>query len=217
MGQTLPLQLTLVQFVEMNFRQLIAVDEIVTTILSSIIPQNYLFESIFRFLSADGWFVALWPIMSIVVFFVEYINHKNHILFVQKIIKVSVVLTIATVVTFVGIHFVLKPIFDRERPYITKNVSQAYCPKDYSFPSGHASVAWAGAYVLIKFDSKRRREIAYCLIATFISYSRIYLSCHYFGDILAGTIYGTFVGALVFEFYRRLFLTDKKLKFTVRN
>lgn len=186
-------------------------DSRITLFLSSIIPHSPMFDAVFRFLSAEGAYIIIWPIMAFLAFFVEYLEHKKRHIFLRKFIRVCVVLAITTIIAFGTVHFLIKPIFERPRPYIATNMSAPYCPTDFSFPSGHAAIAWAGAYILIKFDSKRRREIAYFLIAAFVSYSRIYLSCHYLGDVIAGALYGLILGAICYKVYRKVFLRDRQL------
>lgn len=69
------------------------------------------------------------------------------------------------------------------------------CPADFSFPSAHASTAFAAAAVLTYFDRKRRWF--YYLVAILISFSRVYLGCHYFLDIFFGALLGYAVSKLV--------------------
>lgn len=203
---------SLLQFMHTTPLMIQAFDLRITLLLSQLLPHAPFFDSIFRFLSAEGAYLIVWPIVAFVAFLIEYFEHKKRDLFLRKMIRVFIVLSVTALVAFGTVHFLIKPVFERQRPYKAQSITAPYCPKDYSFPSGHAAIAWAGAYILIKFDTKRKREIAYFLIAAFVSYSRIYLSCHYFGDVLAGAAYGVLVGALCFETYRRFFLTDKQLK-----
>lgn len=235
---------------------LLVIDLEISQFLSSIIPHSSFFDAIFRFLSAEGAYILIWPVVVCLAFLYEFLEHKNRKKFITRIFRVSIVLLFTSSVAFASVHFVLKPILKRQRPniviksytdfkgtqlipsdYYSNNIEiedqgstftispyptplniipraefmepAPYCPSDYSFPSGHAAIAWAGAYILVKFDSKKRRELVYCLIATFVSFSRIYLSCHYLGDVLAGAIYGLVVGAVVFATYRKIFLVDK--------
>ncbi|MFO0704076.1 MAG: phosphatase PAP2 family protein [Patescibacteria group bacterium] len=187
-------------------------DSNLTFLLSNLFPKNAFFYSIFRALSVEGSYIWVWISVAAIVFALEYFTHKQVGVFLRKLFRVTIVLFITALITYLSVSYIAKPIFKRERPYESAKIEALYCPKDYSFPSGHAAVAWAGAYILIKFDSKRRREITYCLIAAFVSYSRIYLTCHYFGDVLFGALFGIGIAALTFEGYRRFFLTDKQLK-----
>ncbi|MEK7096731.1 MAG: phosphatase PAP2 family protein, partial [Patescibacteria group bacterium] len=65
------------------------------------------------------------------------------------------------------------------------------CPKDFSFPSTHAATAFVAAEILAYFNKKRKWF--YFAVAILISYSRIYLGCHYFFDVVFGAIIGWLV------------------------
>ena len=73
-------------------------------------------------------------------------------------------------------------------------------PRFYSFPSGHttASFAMVGVSIL------RCRPITFIpiiLLASLISFSRIYLRVHYLTDVLAGVLLGTTCGVLSVLFF----------------
>jgi undecaprenyl-diphosphatase len=67
-------------------------------------------------------------------------------------------------------------------------------PDAFSFPSGHAAVAFGVATALATGDSRiAAAEIAF---ASAIGFSRIYLGAHYPADVLAGALLGVLCGAL---------------------
>jgi len=86
---------------------------------------------------------------------------------------------------------VMKATFQRERP-----PGSLVSTTGYSFPSGHAvaSAATAVALVLAFFPPGRKRR-RWELIAVAFSFvmalSRVYLSAHWFSDVVAGVLLGT--------------------------
>jgi undecaprenyl-diphosphatase len=73
-------------------------------------------------------------------------------------------------------------------------------PTDASFPSGHAAGAFAFAGFVSAVTLARRRSVrlafagAACLVAAGIAVSRVYLGCHYPGDVIGGALLGGVVG-----------------------
>ncbi len=101
--------------------------------------------------------------------------------------------------------FLLKLIVLRPRPsgeilYTFLNIIS------YSFPSMHAMAAFSILAILNK--SLPRLKIAWISFALLYSSSRLYLGLHYFSDIVAGALFGYFIGAFM------IYLEEKKESMT---
>jgi undecaprenyl-diphosphatase len=100
----------------------------------------------------------------------------------------------AFVLTWVAAEVLLtlaKASFQRERP-----PGSLVITKGYSFPSGHAVAAAATAVALVLAflppGRKRRRwELIAVVFAFVMAFSRVYLSAHWFSDVVAGVLLGT--------------------------
>jgi membrane-associated phospholipid phosphatase len=71
---------------------------------------------------------------------------------------------------------------------------------NHSFPSGHTTAAFTLFCFLALISSKKYKGFIYGIIAVIIGYSRVYLSQHFFEDILVGATVGTF-GTFIFYFF----------------
>jgi undecaprenyl-diphosphatase len=91
----------------------------------------------------------------------------------------------------------IKELFGRSRPPDAQPglESLVAVPENASFPSGHSATAFAAA-TAIALISPRMRPYALA-IAIGVALSRVYLRVHYPLDVLAGSLLGVAVGALV--------------------
>ncbi|MBK8230517.1 MAG: phosphatase PAP2 family protein [Candidatus Eisenbacteria bacterium] len=89
----------------------------------------------------------------------------------------------------------LKPWFDRVRPCFALDEVRLLLPRQArspSFPSSHATNAFAAAVVL--WPVSRALRWAALVLAALVAYSRVYVGVHYPSDILGGAILGATVG-----------------------
>lgn len=77
----------------------------------------------------------------------------------------------------------------------------------HSFPSGHATSAFALFLGLSLISRNKFIQIACFLLACIVAYSRVYLSQHFLADIVAGSLIGT-LGTL--GFYMVFYSQDRK-------
>ncbi len=175
---------------------LLKFDLFASAFLRIIIPKNDFLNLFFSFFSLKGNSILIWVLVIVVALFLE---EKRHPGISDRDKKFIAVFLISFLTTALLTTFVLKGVFRRPRPFYRTDYSQfklkpvltSACPIDFSFPSGHAATAFAAATVLTFFNKKRRWF--YYLVAVLISYSRIYLGCHYFLDIVGGAIIGYFI------------------------
>jgi len=100
---------------------------------------------------------------------------------------------VSEIVSF-GLGHGLKHIVKRDRPYVAlANVhfSDAEGGDPYSFPSGHATSAFALATSLSLRYPKPAVYIPLHLWALFVAYGRVYRGVHYPSDVLVGGIIGS--------------------------
>lgn len=98
----------------------------------------------------------------------------------------------------------LKHIVKEPRPFITHPQLLHFVigtpPSSYSFPSGHASAAFVGAFVVGYFFKKWR--IPVYIFATCVAVSRPFLLVHYPTDVIVGAIIGVISGIIAFFLYK---------------
>ena len=98
-------------------------------------------------------------------------------------------LWLAVALSFLVVDDVVKPLFDRSRPFDVMPIQLIDArPDSPSFPSAHAAMAMAGALA----GSRMIPIAAYVLwpAAFLIAFSRAYLGVHWPSDILVGGLLG---------------------------
>ena len=177
--------------------KIIPFDYLLTNIFSKLIPHNIFFDYFFSFFSLKGSSIFIWILIIGLIVILE--EKKNPGLsFRDK--KFLLIFSGSFVSTFLLADILLKNFFRRPRPYLLmqsfhNNLIAGICPVDFSFPSAHAATAFVAAGVLTHFDKKRKW--LYFTVAILISYSRIYLGCHYFSDVVSGAVLGYIISRLL--------------------
>lgn len=167
------------------------------------LPHPPILDQAFLFFSFYPLFI--WLLIGIIVVIVE--ERKEKVFLVRLVLALSMAGILAS-----GI---IKPIIKRPRPDITygdqvnvveeKKVSFPG-HNNFAFPSGHAAVAFAGAYVVMREETRgqhaklhalKRRQwmrLIFFAFAVLTAFSRIYLGKHYPLDVVAGGLLGWGMG-----------------------
>jgi len=181
--------------------KILIADTIITFFLKNLFPHTFFFDLFFSFFSLKGNAIFIWILVIIIALIFE--ERKNPGIS-KKDKNFIIVFTLSFLVCAVIVEYPLKNLFRRQRPlqnsFNKLQLISTNCPTNFSFPSGHAATAFAASTVLTFFDKKRR--FFYFLVATLISFSRIYLGCHYFLDVLAGGLIGTVIGKLTTNIFQ---------------
>jgi len=149
------------------------------------LPHTVIIDALAQFLSGIGQWGAIWFIIAIILFFRE--EKRDHWFFLPSLLATG----LGTLVSEVFLKWIVR----RPRPTVTIGAIIRTFPGNYSFPSTHATIAWAMAFVLSR-EEPRLRWLFY-LLAILISLSRIYLGVHYPSDVLGGAILGLGIGWFV--------------------
>ncbi|MBI3343095.1 phosphatase PAP2 family protein [Candidatus Gottesmanbacteria bacterium] len=93
------------------------------------------------------------------------------------------------------IEQIIKPLIARPRPTFEMGaIILGNTLPDFSFPSGHATIAWALAVVLAYKEPKWKTF--FFILAFLISFSRMYIGKHYPLDVLFGALLGWGIGRI---------------------
>ena len=138
------------------------------------------------------------PILDMVMKFITFFANGGWfwivvgvtLLFFKKTRKIGITLCLALLLNLILCNLTLKPLVARTRPYnLQEGISLIIkTPSEFSFPSGHASVSFSGAFAIFSHNKKYG---AFALVfASLIAFSRLYLFVHYPTDILGGMAVG---------------------------
>lgn len=147
------------------------------------LPHNDLFNALGLGLSAAGTAGIIWFLFGGILFIRE--EKKDHLFFLPLLVSGGI--------TYVLVEKILKPFVARSRPGIEIGaITVGSSLSDYSFPSGHAAISWALAYMLSQKEP--RLQWVWYVLAFLISFSRIYIGKHYPLDVVAGGLLGWCIG-----------------------
>ena len=189
------------------FAAILQLDETIFFLINSL-PHPTLVDLFFLFFSFYP--LIIWLLIGVIAVVVE--ERKDKLFIIRLILALCVAGAMAS-----GF---IKPIIRRPRPDMTHGdrvviveEKPAILPwnNDFAFPSGHAAVAFAGAYVVTREEtsgthskrhSRKQKKLMrwlFMAVAYLTAISRIYLGKHYPLDIFAGGLLGWGVGWLAWK------------------
>ncbi len=123
-------------------------------------------------------------------------------LFPKKTRKAGFLVLLALAVNFGICNLLLKPNIARIRPYDA--IASLHClvpaEHDFSFPSGHASAAFAGGVMIYKC-CRKWFGVPMLIFAFLMGISRLYVGVHYPTDVICGALIGTAVALILFALF----------------
>ncbi len=163
---------------------IIAADQSLFFLINHL-PHTSLTDGLALALSGVGTAGLIWFVIAAYLFFRE--EKKDHWFFLPVFLAAGA--------SWMIVELVLKPLVGRVRPdefmgaIIVGNGADGY-----SFPSGHATIAFAMAVVLSRKEPRWKPWLF--LLAALIAFSRIFLGKHYPLDVIAGGLLGWGIGHL---------------------
>lgn len=166
------------------------IDAGATYFINSFAGKSGLVDATMKFISFAGV-----PIMVLLVASHWWTwNQRYHTRFVAVSAGLSVLLAL-------GLNQIVLLMVHRIRPYDAGVTHLLISPSvDPSFPSDHASVAFAIAFALL-FRGETRTGIMFALAAALVALSRVFLGIHYVGDVVGGVATALFAVIAVYVFY----------------
>ena len=155
-------------------------------LLINQLPHTPFIDAVVLALSGVGTAGIIWFLIGLLLFIRE--EKKNHWFFAPMVI--------AGGLSWFLVEAIIKPLVARSRPAVALGgiILGLNLSDSYSFPSGHATIAFAMVVVLSRIEP-RWKTILY-ILAVLISLSRIYIGKHYPLDVLAGGLLGWGIGHL---------------------
>ena len=168
---------------------LIALDQQVFFLIN-LLPHPEFLDQAARLLSGVGTWGAVWLVIAVILFFRE--ETRDHWFFLP-----SIVVSMGAIIS----EYMFKVLVARPRPSLEMGAIIVGSADNFSFPSSHATLAFAFAYILSREEPKLR--VWFYALAILISLSRIYLGVHYPLDVVGGALLGWGIGIGAMRLERR--------------
>ena len=140
----------------------------------------------------------------------------------KKTRKFGMAVLFAVLVGTICTNLIMKPLFDRPRPYIYyadnpifmawHEFAGGHIESEKSFPSGHTTAAFEIGVALFLVLNKKYSWV-FPVFSALVGLSRIYLMVHYVTDVLGGVLIGTFAGIMGYVIMTALMKNTKIAEF----
>lgn len=129
---------------------------------------------------------------------------------IKKTRRCGILMLLSMITGLILGNGILKNIIARSRPcWIDPNISLLIPnPEDFSFPSGHTLASFESA-IMIFLHNKKWGAVA-LIIATLISFSRLYLFVHFPTDILGAIVLAATISISLYHLWSKLEKNRKK-------
>lgn len=166
---------------------------------------------------AGGFFT---PFFSFITLFGEkglfFIVLSVALMLFKKTRRVGIAMLIAIGVGVLFSNLVIKKLVSRPRPYAADEVYMQFNElvggkreKDFSFPSGHSTIAMTVMMAMFLTCNKKWSWVGFVL-AFLMGLSRIYFVVHYTTDVIGGLAIGAISGTIAYFIVKGIYKAVKK-------
>lgn len=131
----------------------------------------------------------------------------------KKGARVCILLVSGLIIDFLLNESFVKHLVNRPRPYNSNLIGLNFWDTrwtDSSFFSGHSFTAFLCAYLVGRYYPKTFWPMM--ILATLISFSRVYLAAHWPSDVIVGGVLGIFAGYIIIWFDKKYLMKNLKIK-----
>ena len=150
-------------------------------------------DHLFRYLTflGDGWFTVG---VTVVLLFIRF---RFALMVAASNLSAGILVQVLKRFVFTDSPRPALYLKDVPELYLVPGIDLHY---HHSFPSGHSASAFALMITFALIAGKKWAAMLLLILACMVAYSRVYLSQHFLGDILAGSVPG-FLAAFIFYWY----------------
>ncbi len=183
-----------------------------SNILAKSFSKNFLYN-FFQIITklGEGYFEAIIILFLLTIVYFNKNKLENYKNYIFNIISLFFVSGIAV--------SILKRVFGRARPYVyfnpnifnVFNFDILFNSKFHSFPSGHTMTIWTTIWFLSFHIKNKLFKFCLFLLGSIVGLSRIYLSYHWFTDIIVSIIISYFIVKAFMKFSKKNYFLNSFL------